>query len=69
MHEKKCFERKLGNMANRFISNITKSKIFSFPCFSILYHPVFMWLSGLQAVIKEYIFTLFRACPQEIYTG
>jgi hypothetical protein len=46
-----------------------KSKIFSFPCFGILYHPVFMWLSGLQAVIKEYIFTLFRACHQEIYTG
>ena len=45
-----------------------KSKIFSFPCSGILYRPVFMSFTGLQAVIKEYIFTFFRACHQKTYT-
>jgi hypothetical protein len=68
MHEKRRFERQLGNMAKRFIKFL-KSKIFSFPCSGILYRPVFMSFTGQQAVIKEYIFTLFRLCHQKIYTG
>jgi hypothetical protein len=58
----------LGNMAKRLFKFL-KSKIFSFPCSGILYHPVFMSFAGLQAVIKEYIFTLFSACHLKIYTG
>ena len=68
MHEKRYFERQLVNMAKRLFKFL-KSKIFSFPCFSILYRPVFMSLTGLQPVTKEYIFTLFRPCHQKIYTG
>jgi len=68
MQEKRTSERKLGNMAKRLFKFL-KSKIFSFPWFSILYRPVFMAFSGLQAVTKEYIFTLFSACHLKIYTG
>ena len=67
MHEKKYLERQLGNMAKRLFKFL-KSKIFSFPWFSILYRPVFRSFTGLQAVIKEYIFTFFRPCHQKIYT-
>ena len=67
MHEKKYFERQLGNMAKRLRQISQKQDIF----IPLLWHPVSSCIyvfSGLQAVIKEYIFTSFNLCHQKIYT-